>query len=285
MELSCFAPAKLNLGLWILGRRTDGYHELLSLMIPITLGDELRGESFPHLHLQYEPPQHFPRDLVWEAAQRLRAVAGIEHGAKILVRKRIPVGAGLGGGSSDAAAALRMLLQLWTVELSCEQLMALAQELGSDVPFFLLRQPALVRGRGERLQPVALELPYWFLVLYPGFPIATAWAYDNLRCPPGLQAEPALAWDEILAQLPKAPTLFERVFRNDFEPMLFRSYPELRTLRDELRDSGAFYAAVTGSGSAVFGVFESEQAARRAARRWSASLQCFVCRMYTQESR
>ncbi|GBD06273.1 4-diphosphocytidyl-2-C-methyl-D-erythritol kinase [bacterium HR21] len=277
-----FAPAKLNLGLWILGRRPDGYHELLSLMIPLTLGDELVAEPSAQLQIEYRPAHHFDRDLVWEAAQRLRAETKVRQGAKILVHKRIPVGAGLGGGSSDAAATLHLLNRLWHTGLSLERLIVLGRELGSDVPFFLLRRAALVRGRGERVEPLALRLPYWFLILYPGFAIATAWAYKQLGCPPGIREEPAIPWHELLWRLERDPALLERVFRNEFEPMLFRHYPQLRTLRDELRRVGALYAAVTGSGSAVFGVFDSEHAAQRAARRWGGTLQSFVCQMFTE---
>jgi 4-diphosphocytidyl-2-C-methyl-D-erythritol kinase len=280
-----FAPAKLNLGLWILGRRSDGYHELFSLMIPVDLGDELTAEPAAELSVRYVPAQRFPRDLVREAAERLRGALGIEAGAKILVRKRIPVGAGLGGGSSDAAAALRLLQRLWGRTLPTRQLQQLALQLGSDVPFFLQPQPAFVRGRGERLQPLSLVLPYTFVVLYPGFPISTAWAYGQLQSPSELRPEPAMEWAEVLLRLPTEPELWRSCFVNEFEPVLFRQYPQLQLLRDELLRLGAFYAAVTGSGSAVFGVFACEAVAARALRRWRGSgVKAFLCRMYRGES-
>lgn len=277
-----FAPAKLNLGLWIVGRRHDGYHELLSFMVPLTLGDELLVEPSSHVQVEYQPPHHFDRDLVQEAARLLRATATVRRGAKILVHKRIPVGSGLGGGSSDAAATLLLLNQLWQTGLSLQQLLLIAQELGSDVPFFLVRRAALVRGRGESVQPVPLCLPYCFLVLYPGFSIATGWAYTQLGYPLGMRREePKIPWEEVLPRLEHDPRLFD-VFRNEFEPILFRHYPQLRFLRDELRKAGALYAAVTGSGSAVFGVFDSERTARQAAQRWGGSVQSFVCHMLVE---
>ncbi len=278
-----FAPAKLNLGLWILGRRSDGYHELLSLVVPITLGDELLAEPDRQLRVVYEPPHEFVPDLVSMAARELQEVVGGPYGAKIVVRKRIPVGAGLGGGSSDAAATLRLLCQVWQCAVSHEQLYALAQRLGSDVPFFLLRKPALLRGRGERVQPVPLVLPYTFLVLYPGFSISTAWAYAQLRCSERLRAEPALPWEELLPRLAHEPELFGRYLSNDFEPMLWAEYPQLRQLQRELIQEGAFYAGVTGSGSAIFGIFETEAQAHAAAQRWRGqAIQSFVCQMYRE---
>ncbi|MCS6965299.1 MAG: 4-(cytidine 5'-diphospho)-2-C-methyl-D-erythritol kinase [Candidatus Kapabacteria bacterium] len=283
MVLSEFAPAKLNLGLWILGRRDDGYHELLSLMVPIDWGDELMAETSPDLCIRYQPPQLFERDLVRQAAERMQETLRISRGAKILVHKRIPIGSGLGGGSSDAAATVRLLQRLWGHRVDDEQLQRLAQGLGSDVPFFLRPQPAVVRGRGERIQPVSMCLPYSFLVLYPGFPIATAWAYAQVdlagvvRC-----SEPAVEWEAIVPSLALQPELFQRYLVNEFEPVLFAHYPVLRQLRDELLQAGAFYAAVTGSGSAVFGVFATEDEARRASRRWDHSpIQTCVCRVFT----
>ncbi|MCS7176736.1 MAG: 4-(cytidine 5'-diphospho)-2-C-methyl-D-erythritol kinase [Candidatus Kapabacteria bacterium] len=283
MTLTEFAPAKLNLGLWVLGRRPDGYHELLSLMLPLDFGDHLVAEEAPEICVEYEPPQEFAPDLVRMAAELLRKEWGLPSGAKILVRKRIPVGAGLGGGSSDAAAALRLLTRLWKIGLSREQLLHLAQRLGSDVPFFLYQQPALVRGRGERVQPVLLSLPYTFVVLYPGFSISTAWAYAQLQRSERWQSEPEVPWDYVLSALSREPGLFQRYFANDFEPLLFAHYPKLRELRYYLLQSGAFYAGVTGSGSAVFGIFETETTAQAAARQYedSAVVRAYVCRMYS----
>lgn len=279
-----FAPAKLNLGLWILGRRSDGYHELLSLVIPITLGDELSAQPAAELSVCYDPPHTFVPDLVYRTAEQLRAAVGSRNGAKILVRKAIPVGAGLGGGSADAAAVLRLLPRLWQCTVPEEHLFLLARQLGSDVPVCLSRRPALVRGRGERVQLLQLWLPYSFVVLFPGFGISTAWAYAQLRCPEKRRAEPPIPWEELLQGLEIEPALWRQYLANDFEPVLFACYPQLQRLRDELLRAGAFYAAVTGSGSAVFGVFPSEMHARAAARRWESSgVQSFVCTMYRGE--
>lgn len=283
MSVTEFAPAKLNLGLWILGRRDDGYHELLSLIIPITLGDELSAEPAAELSVSYEPPHTFAPDLAYRAAEQLRAAVGSTDGAKILVRKAIPVGAGLGGGSADAAAVLRLLPALWRCMVPEAELFRLAQQLGSDVPVCLIRHPALVRGRGDLVQPVPFVLPYSFVVLFPGFSISTAWAYAHLRCS-ARRAEPPIPWDEVLPGLEQEPALWQQYLANDFEPLLFSHYPQLRQLRDELLRKGAFYAAVTGSGSAVFGVFASEEQARAAARCWYGSqVQSFVCAMYRGE--
>jgi 4-diphosphocytidyl-2-C-methyl-D-erythritol kinase len=249
------------------------------------MGDELAALEAAELTVHYEPPHQFDPDLVMQAACQLRARLAQAQGAKIFVRKRIPVGAGLGGGSSDAAATLRLLLRLWQQKLPDEELFHIALQLGSDVPFFLRPCPALVRGRGERLYPVPLQLPHSFVVLYPGFSISTAWAYAALQRSEELRPEPAIPWDTLLPRLATEPELFSQYFANEFEPVLFARYPVLRRLRDALRKAGAFYAAVTGSGSAVFGIFESADAASRAAHQWQGStVRAFVCRMYTGEA-
>ncbi len=265
MTLQMRTPAKLNLGLWILGRRHDGYHELLSLFLPITLWDELRVEAAPELSVQYTPAHEFANDLVLQAARKLQQRLGITAGAKIWVRKQIPVGAGLGGGSSDAAACLVLLQQLWGRGLPTQELAHCAAELGSDVPFFLHPAPAIVRGRGEQLQPVRLCFPYPIVVLYPGFSISTAWAYAQLRqVPPTHRVAPPQDWKKVLVEIASAPELLPRYFCNDFESVLLPHYPMLGELQTALYESGAAYAGLSGTGSALFAVFRNVEPAERA---------------------
>ncbi len=280
MILQLRTPAKLNIGLWILGRRHDGYHELLSLFLPITLWDELRAEVAPELSVEYTPAHEFANDLVLQAARKLQQRLGIATGAKIWVRKQIPVGAGLGGGSSDAAACLLLLQRLWGRELPAQELAHCAAELGSDVPFFLHPTPAIVRGRGERLQPVQLRFPYPIVVLYPGFSISTAWAYAQLRqVPPPHRVAPPQEWEGVLAEIASAPEQLPRYFCNDFESVLLPHYPMLGELQRALYECGAAYAGLSGTGSALFAVFRSVEHAERALqlRERLPGAQAFLC--------
>jgi len=287
MTLQMRTPAKLNLGLWILERRHDGYHELLSLFLPITLWDELRVEAASELSVEYTPAHEFANDLVLQAARKLQQRLGITAGAKIWVRKQIPIGAGLGGGSSDAAACLLLLQRLWGRELPAQELARCAAELGSDVPFFLHPAPAIVRGRGERLQLVRLHFPYPIVVFYPGFPISTAWAYAQLRqVPPPHRVAPPQNWEGVLVEIASAPELLPRYFCNDFEPIVLPHYPVLGEMQAALYDSGATYAGLSGTGSALFAVFRSVEHAERALqlRERLPGAQAFLCYVLKGES-
>jgi 4-diphosphocytidyl-2-C-methyl-D-erythritol kinase len=267
------APAKVNLGLRIVGRRPDGYHELESLFVPLDLADELAIEiepaGAPSVTLRVEGDASGAPDgagnLAARAAELFLAETGLRLRVEISLRKHTPVAAGLGGGSSDAAAVLLALAEHAPGALAPERLRALALRLGADVPFFLDPRPSWVRGIGERIEPVA-GVPSLALALAgPGEPLATREvfrAYDALAAasPPatsGAGPAPAVRLDD--------PAALARLLHNDLEPPAVRLCPAIRRLRRELETRGARAVGLSGSGPTLFGVFESLAAAKAAA--------------------
>ena len=271
-SLRLAAPAKINLGLRVTGRRADGYHELESVFLPLAPGGPLADQV--ELALRAEPGVGFelrgagrgvPADasnLAVRAAEGFLARAGRPGGAAIVLEKRVPAGAGLGGGSSDAGAVLRGLAALAPGVLAGEALEALALGLGADVPFFLDPRPALVSGIGERREPLRGAPALALIVAHPGPPLATADVFRAFDA--GAAAlTPAGALPRIRA-LPRRPgdesreAWAERVC-NDLEPSATGLCPAIADLRAQLFDAGALATAMSGSGPAVYGVFESEE--------------------------
>lgn len=254
-----YAPAKLNLFLRVLRKRPDGYHELETLFQKITLCDEVELRKATDIALEVKgeaPPGR--ENLCFRAAEAFLSRAAIRAGVFIRLRKRIPAGTGLGGASSDAAAVLRGLSALYPGHLSQAELFSLARTLGADVPFFLSPYAtAFARGIGDELSPFP-ETPAWYLVVVPPFRVSTRWAYQNLRL---TKEKTPLNYG------PKAPEgalNFEGVLENDFRAVVFERYPELYELERALLSAGAKACGLSGSGSALFGVFAEEEAARRA---------------------
>ncbi len=259
-------PAKVNLYLRVVGRRPDGYHELVTVMQPLTLADELTvtlgGEG---IRLECDVPglPCGPENLVWRAALEFQAETGQKPGVFLSLAKRIPVAAGLGGGSSDAAGTLMALNDLTGRPLPQDRLHHLARHLGADVPFFLARRPAVGRGIGTQLSPVTL-LPYWYLLANPGVPLSTRWVYENLDLA-GLPAPPATeTWD------PEHP---ETWVRNDLGAVALKRFPELTAILDDLKEAGAWTQGISGSGPTLFGLFHTQEAAWQAGQRLRRTFQ------------
>jgi 4-diphosphocytidyl-2-C-methyl-D-erythritol kinase len=257
LQVRC--PAKVNLYLRVVGRRPDGNHELVTVMQPLTLADTLTvtlvGESISLRCDRPELPQG-EDNLVWRAARLFQKETGLTPGVDLSLAKRIPVAAGLGGGSSDAAGALLALNELTGQPLSQDHLHRLASRLGADVPFFLEGGPAVGRGTGTQLSPVAL-LPYWYLLVNPGVPLSTRWVYENLDLA-GLPGPPATeAWD------PEHP---ETWVRNDLGTVAVKRFPELAQLLTGLGEAGAWCQGISGSGPTLFGLFHTREAAQQAGR-------------------
>jgi len=253
-------PAKVNLYLRVVGRRPDGYHDVVTVMQPLTLADGLTvsvgGEGISLTCDRPELPQG-DENLVWRAARQFQAETGLTPGVRLSLTKRIPVAAGLGGGSSDAAGTLLALNELTGKPLSPGRLHRLASRLGADVPFFLAREPAVGRGTGTRLSAVTL-LPYWYLLVNPGVPLSTRWVYEKLDLA-GLAGPPATeAWD------PEHP---ETWVRNDLGTVAVKRFPELAQLLAGLHDAGAWVQGISGSGPTLFGLFRTREAAHQAGLR------------------
>jgi 4-diphosphocytidyl-2-C-methyl-D-erythritol kinase len=295
--LTVRAFAKINLDLRVLGVRADGYHEIATVFQTIALADTVT--VVPHegpLSVRCDAPG-VPAgrgNLAWRAAEHLWSLAGrpgTPHGCAIVIEKRIPVAGGLGGGSADAAATLVALAHCWRLPCSARDLHHVARALGADVPFFLVGGTALGRGAGDELEPLD-DLPRHEVVLaVPGFGVSAADAYRWLdedgpagpggleppRSPPGpepasLHRPPAAAgdWAGWLARC-----------RNDLEPPVARRHPEVARLAADLRRAGARLAALSGSGSTVFGLYEDAAAADRAARALEAGGRVVVVRTRT----
>lgn len=258
------APAKINLGLHVLRRRPDGYHDVDTVMLPIGWEDALTVEpadAFGFTCSDATLPTD-ERNLCVRAALRLAERAGIEPHGRLHLEKRVPHGAGLGGGSSDAARTLRLLTRFWRLSLPPGTLHDLAATLGSDVPFFLHDGAMRATGRGELLAPLADEpyrIPYALAVVMPPVQIPTAEAYALVR--PSDHARPDLG------ALVRSDDLdrWRRDLVNDFEPPILARHPEIREAKGRLLEAGAGYAAMSGSGAAVFGVFEEAGRAREVA--------------------
>ncbi len=259
-------PAKVNLYLQVLGRRADGYHDLVTVMQPLSLADELTvtpGGDAIRLTCDHPDLACGPENLVYGAALGFQEAAGIKVAAHLDLRKRIPVAAGLGGGSSDAAGALKALNHLYGSPLAETQLQVLAAGLGADVPFFLGQGPAVGRGTGTELSPMALP-PYHYLLLNPGVSLSTRWVYENLDLDRLTKDAATAAWD------PEHP---ERWVKNDLGEVAIRRLPELAELLERLRQTGALTQSVSGSGPTIFGLFATWEAAKEAARALRQSFQ------------
>lgn len=264
LQIDC--PPKINLYLRVVRRREDGFHELETVFQSIDGGDRLSAAPAGELELTCDQPE-LPtdsRNLVVRAAQLLAArFPGANRGAALQLEKQTPMGAGLGGGSVDAAAALILLSRLWGLSPTANELAALAAELGSDVPFFLSGGTALARGRGEQLVPLATA-PLWLVLVKPAVSVSTPWAYQQWRA----QACGGATVEEFTAALATGdPVTVAGALRNDLEPGVVAGVPEIEAARRWLLDAGSLGAMMTGSGSVVFGLTRDAAHAREIAAR------------------
>jgi 4-diphosphocytidyl-2-C-methyl-D-erythritol kinase len=270
--VECLAPAKLNLFLEVLGKRPDGYHELVTLMVSVDLHDTLsfRDEPTGRIVLTCDDPAlpAGPENLVFRAAERLREEAGVPRGAIIELSKSIPAQAGLGGGSSNAAATLVALDRLWNLQSPPERLDALAGGLGSDVPFFLHTTAAVCRGRGELIEPVPMPATFHFVLVCPTVGLSTADVYRRLMLPE--RREPIGPVLEALAS--GDPAALGRCLFNRLQPVAETIRPDLSRVRQALNNlrPSLHGHAMTGSGSAYFGLARDRPAAESAAQQLEA---------------
>jgi 4-diphosphocytidyl-2-C-methyl-D-erythritol kinase len=279
------APAKLNLRLKVTGRRTDGYHELVSIMIPVSLFDSLEVAVADHGRINltcrgFSVPGD-ENNLVVRAASLFMTQAGIEKGLEIRLTKRIPVAAGMGGGSSDAAATLLVLNTVWAGALSPEALHDLGRQIGADVPFFLYGKPALARGIGDILEPLG-DWPDWcYIIVTPPVQISTPWVYGNFQLKKLTRDE--LEYIKIV--LGSHAVNISQFLENDLETVTSATFPIIDTIKKALIEAGAEGALMTGSGPSVFGVFRSLKEAESARKNLISRRlgDVFVARTWTQE--
>ena len=256
MTFTLKSNAKINLLLRIKGKRPDGYHNLETIMVPIDLADEMKFTTSPDLVLKCSDPS-LPtdsRNLVIRAARLLQENFKTGQGARIELKKEIPVGAGLGGGSSNATFALKGLNRLWNLKLKESELESLAGELGSDTAFFVKNQPALATGRGEKLNALKMAGPIPLLLVHLGFGSSTAWAYGHCGIPRDADSTvpvpPVLTREAII-----------RLLRNDLQAPVFKKFPVLAAALDFMKkQNGVLGAMMSGSGSTLFAILDSDEA-------------------------
>jgi len=259
------APAKINLRLQVLSKREDGYHDLCMVMQCVSLYDriELSLSKVPGVRVSCPGVDLLPgtRNIAARAAEVLIDRLGKEWGVDLVVEKNIPVAAGLGGGSSDAAVVLQGLNDMLGAGLSRDELMSIGSSLGADVPFFLYGQPAIARGIGDLLQPLPQPLPdVWYVLVNPGVAVSTAWVYQNL----GLTS---LVDEYRLPGFPKTAQDFKSFVVNDLERVTMSRYPEVGQVKSRLSELGALAVLTSGSGPTVFGVFHDQTEAEAACRK------------------
>jgi len=275
VKLEKESPCKVNLLLNILGKRPDGFHELETVMYPIPVFDRLsfsRGGKGIELTCSDRGLPTDSRNLVYRAAEAFFRATGIKEGVRIQLEKKIPMAAGLGGGSGNAAVTLLGLNELFDRPLGAERIQEIAASIGSDVPFFLQRKPALAVGRGEKIQSLD-SFPALhgraFLLVHPGFGISTPWAYQQLaRFPDALNGQRGRA-QKLISLLRKDKLQNAgHEFYNSLEAPALEKYPLLALFQEFLREKGAEAALMSGSGSSTFAIVKSRAAAEELAEKF-----------------
>jgi len=250
--LSFRAYAKINLGLQVLEKRPDGYHDIATIFHRVELSDEITLTQSDEIVVEsssVDAPSD-QRNICYKAVDLLRQRIEIDKGANISIQKNIPVGAGLGGGSSDAASVLLHLPAFWGMNVSPGVLKSVAQELGSDVSYFMQPGSALGRSRGEELEYFELDVPFSILLCNPLIHVSTAWAYQHVRP----RSKPVNLKEIVLEGMKERTKLLE--LENDIEEGVFAEYPEIKTVKEMLIDGGAIFSLMSGSGSTVYGLFD-----------------------------
>jgi 4-diphosphocytidyl-2-C-methyl-D-erythritol kinase len=277
MMIECRSYAKINWTLEILGRRPDGFHELRTILQSVDLHDTIRFERTDgDIEILCDQPG-VPTDesnLICRAAQQLRQAAHIRNGVRATLTKRIPMAAGLGGGSSNAAVTLLACQRLWSIDLEPEELLELAAQVGSDVPFFFYGGTALGVGRGSEVYPMTDTKAEHLLLVYPNLSVPTraayeAWASQDpelTRITPRsiITGSCSAVFRACGSPLAREELALSQTGRNDLEPVVLGSYPELRRVFERVRAFGARTVRMAGSGSAVFAVFDSSEELEKA---------------------
>lgn len=264
--MKILSPAKVNLRLEVLGIRADKYHDIFSIIQPISLYDEVfleveKGSEGIHVDCKHPQVPSNRDNLAYRAAEAFVQRTGFKGKIRIEIRKKIPVAAGLGGGSSNAAIVLKGLNDMAGEKLAFEDLQVMGRKLGADIPFFLLGKNSLVTGIGEILEEI--EIPkFWYVIINPGFPISTREVYQDKNL--DLTKKKVGINILSLAKSLKIPSLIKRLLYNDLEKIVFKRYPRLRGIKRLLIERGAAGSLLSGSGSTVFGLFLERGHARKA---------------------
>ncbi|MFB3057193.1 MAG: 4-(cytidine 5'-diphospho)-2-C-methyl-D-erythritol kinase [Ignavibacteriaceae bacterium] len=253
------SPAKINIGLNIIRKRDDGYHDLETIFYPLLLSDILTFEKADETKLESNSTEinSLKINLIFTAIELLEYTVDRKLNVKIYLEKNIPIGAGLGGGSSNAASTLKAINQLFELNLTYDKLSEIALKLGSDVPFFLEPFPYFASSRGEIRKNIQLSLSQPILIVNPGIHISTEWAFQKLEL---------TSHQKSLRELCEYSTIsiddIKDYATNDFENIVYEKYPKIKSIKDKLDASGADFVSMTGTGSTLYGVFSNLQKAR-----------------------
>jgi 4-diphosphocytidyl-2-C-methyl-D-erythritol kinase len=250
-----FPNAKINLGLNILKKREDGYHDIASVFYPVGWSDALEVLEADGFNLTFsglEIPGSLENNLIYRAYNLLQSSFDFKGRAlSFHLHKVIPMGAGIGGGSADAGFAIKAINEMLELGLSNKEMEKVAAELGSDCPFFIENRARYCFGRGTSFEDFEINLEkYWILLVYPDLHISTVQAYSSVR--------PQVPEYELREILRMPINDWKKYLKNDFEEGLFQAFPEIKSIKNRLYSSGALYASMTGSGSTVYGIFENE---------------------------
>jgi 4-diphosphocytidyl-2-C-methyl-D-erythritol kinase len=277
-DRAVLSHAKVNLFLKILGKRPDGYHDILSVVDIISLCDVLRIKEIPEDAVTATDDKGIlpegEANTMYRAAMVLKRRYNIAAGVKVFVEKNIPIGSGLGGPSSNAATVLAELIRIWGLTVSDYELNEMGKSIGADVPLFLYGKPCVMSGIGERIEPISLPF-LWYLIVYPNVVMRTREVYENLRIELTNKEN-----HSTLRQNFDVPEDVSRLLENDLERPGIAMCPIIQTVKDRLKGAGAVGALMSGSGSSVFGVFPNERAASEASTELNDMGSVFVASSY-----
>ncbi|HVO73573.1 MAG TPA: 4-(cytidine 5'-diphospho)-2-C-methyl-D-erythritol kinase [Ignavibacteriaceae bacterium] len=261
MNLEIKTPAKINIGLNVIRMRPDGYHDIETIFYPVNLFDKIviKESSEFNFTCSNSSIQDDPENLVIKAKNILEKQSDKKLLCHIDLEKNIPISAGLGGGSSDAAAVLTGLNSFFGLNIPNKALYLMSSELGADVPFFLNPKPSFAFSKGDELGEINFKINYPVLIVNPGIHVSTKWAYENIKHKPAKINLQSLLGNKI----PDWISL-KGILKNDFEEIVFRNFPEIGEIKNQIYFSGAMFALMTGSGSTVFGIFPDMISAERA---------------------
>ena len=250
-----FPNSKINFGLNVVAKRSDGYHDIETIFFPVHLRDALEviGKEKFEFSTSGSPVEgETEKNLCIKAYRLLKKDFPNLPAVQMHLHKSIPMGAGLGGGSADGAFTLKLLNKKFELNLSEKQLINYSLQVGSDCPFFILNKPCFATGRGEILEQTGLDLSeFKILIVHPAIHISTAWAFANIK--------PLKPFRSIKQIIQQPVSTWKDELMNDFEKPVFEKYPEIKNIKDKLYNEGAIYASMSGSGSAVYGIFNNKE--------------------------
>ncbi|OGU76335.1 MAG: 4-(cytidine 5'-diphospho)-2-C-methyl-D-erythritol kinase [Ignavibacteria bacterium RBG_16_34_14] len=272
-ELKVKAPAKINLGLHVVSKRDDGYHNIETIFYPIKLYDILTFKKTSSFRFSSDSKElsKSSDNLIIKAKDLLEEETKLKLKVHIHLEKNIPIGGGLGGGSSDATITLISLNKFFSLKTSKERLKELAFHLGSDAPFFLNPKTSYASSRGEKLERKKLIINYPLLIINPGIHISTKWAYSIIT-----PKTPTFNLKDLEQKNLNAPHNLSDILRNDFEEIVFKKYPAIKKLKEELNNSSALFVLMSGSGSTMFAVFENKTLAEKVMNKFKSKYFSFL---------